>query len=294
MDSKNIDPYKVLNVPKNFTPEQLKEAYKTMALKVHPDKGGTEYLFNLVTACYKALTKEYKRKVSDKQYHELKTDFKKFQQQPQHHQNVRIEAATAAKGFNIERFNRVFEEHKQESVVDNGYGDFLKSTPSRDEPKNLFGGKKVSADAFNRMFEKQASKVKEPNKFLVKYKDPEPLSASKKIAYTELGVDAIDDFSADNISKKSLNFMDLKLAHTTSRIVDPRTVDPRKEYKNVEDVETDRSKISYTLNDTDREYYEKMKRLEELKERQRQQNQLREDQLSAQQFERLHKILLGR
>jgi curved DNA-binding protein CbpA len=294
MDGKsNIDPYKVLNVPRNFTMEQLKDAYKSMALKVHPDKGGSEYLFKLVTACYRALSKEYQKRASDKQYHELKHEFTKHQSQQQP-QNIRIDPAVASKGFNIEKFNRIFEENKTGTIDDVGYGDFLKNTPARDEPKNMFSGKKFSQDTFNRLFEKEASKDKEQSKFLVKYRDPEPLMASKKISYTELGADSVDDFSANNISKKSLNYMDLKIAHTTSRIVDPRTVDPRKEYRSVEDFEADRSKVSYTLNDEDREYYDRKKQVEERRERQRQHNVTRSDQEAALQFERLHKVMLGR
>ena len=42
-----LDPYKVLNVPKNFTWEQLKKGYKHAALKTHPDKeGGNKVIFD--------------------------------------------------------------------------------------------------------------------------------------------------------------------------------------------------------------------------------------------------------
>ena len=56
----NIDPYKILNISKNYDLEELKIKYKKIARKVHPDKGGSEQLFNLVTLCYKKLYEEYK------------------------------------------------------------------------------------------------------------------------------------------------------------------------------------------------------------------------------------------
>lgn len=296
----NIDPYKVLGISKNFTMEQLRDAYKKMALQVHPDKGGTEYLFKLVTLCYRTLSKEYKKQQSDKQYHELKTEFVKNQQNHQPRQNIHMNNTNSgginsdlSKGFNIAKFNNLFEQNRLETVTDTGYGDFLKSTKEK-EQKNIFANKKFTNEVFNKHFEKNTSKNLEPNKFVVKYTDPEPLSASKKIAYTELGEDSIDDFSSDNISRKNLNFMDLKIAHTTSRIVDPKSVNPRKEYKNVEDYENDRSKVSYTLNDEDRLHFEKLKKQEELNEKRRVENLIKTDNLTSQQFEKIHKLLLGR
>lgn len=289
MDSKKVDPYKVLNISKQFTLEQLKEAYKAMALKVHPDKGGSEYLFKLVTLCYKTLVKEFHAKTNDKQFHELKGAFQKYStlNQPKTH----VDLSVASKSFNIDKFNRVFDENKVESVDDSGYNDFLKSTPAIDEPTRII--KKFNKDSFNEIFDKYTSK-QQPNKYLVKYKEPEPVMASKKIAFTEIGASSIDDFSGDNTSKKNLNYMDLKIAHTTSRIVDPNTVNRRKEYKSLDDFEADRSAISFNLSEEDREYYEKMKRIEELKEKQRLKNIIHSDRQSAEQFERLHKLMLGR
>lgn len=287
MESKKIDPYKVLNIKKDFTAEQLKEAYRIMALKVHPDKGGSDYLFKLVTLCYKSLVKEYNARIGDKQYCELKSDYKKY---TTHQSRTQIEPPET-KSFNLEKFNKIFDENRTESVNDTGYGSFLKNTPAIDEPKRVI--KKFTQESFNSTFEKYNNSC-EQNKHLIKYKEPEPLLTSKTIAFTEIGKDSIDDFSGDNTSKKNLNYMDLKIAHTTSRIVDPKTVIQRKEYKSIDDYEADRSQISYHMNDSDKEYYEKMKRMETLKEKQRLQYIAKQDQQTAEQFEKLHRLMLGR
>lgn len=290
--SSTIDPYKVLNLPKNFTMDQLKTAFRTMAVKVHPDKGGNDYMFKLVTACYKALAKEYNRRVADKQYHELKSEFAKNQAQPQRRVDP-ISNDAAAKGFNIEKFNKVFVEHKVQTAHDSGYGSFLQDTKDV-EQKNIFAGKKVSSNEFNRIFESHVATNSEQNKFLVKYKEPEALLTCKKIGFVELGEESIDDFSGANTSRKNLNYMDLKIAHTTSRIYDPNTVEKRREYRNVEDLERDRGGISYSMNDEDREYYEKKKHLEEIMERKRKDKILETDRQYAEQFDKVHRLLLGR
>ena len=71
----DIDPYKFLGVTKTFTPDQLKAAYKKLALTMHPDKeGGNPYMFNILTDCYKQLAREYNKRISDRQFNELKTE----------------------------------------------------------------------------------------------------------------------------------------------------------------------------------------------------------------------------
>ena len=74
MSAQQIDPYKVLGLPKNFTLEQLKTAYKAAAFKTHPDKGGNEYLFKIVTNSYKYLNKVYKQNQLEKQHHEIENN----------------------------------------------------------------------------------------------------------------------------------------------------------------------------------------------------------------------------
>jgi curved DNA-binding protein CbpA len=280
----DIDPYRILDLKKNFTKDELREAYKKLALQVHPDRGGTDYMFKLVTYCYKLLCREYNNRISDKQYHELKEAFKKKEQV--------LPPARSENKFNIDKFNRVFEENKMESIQDSGYGDFLKDTPARDEPTKFQG--KITQETFNRKFEEHTPPPRNTtSKFMVKYKEPEPLMASKKMAFTVLGEDSIDDFSGDNMTKKNLNFMDLKLAHTTSRIVDPKKVKARKEYKTIYEFEADRGSISFQMSEKDRIYYEKQQKIEQTKEEMRLKKLAEQDVLASQHFQRLHNLLRG-
>ena len=277
----DVDPYKILNLSKNFTREELRESYKRLALQVHPDRGGTDYMFKLVTYCYKLLCKEYNTRTSDKQYQELKEMFKK-EPPPSTNNNNK---------FNIDKFNKVFEENKLDSLHDSGYGDFLKETSAQDEPTKVFNSSKISNETFNKKFE-ELSKPS-TNKFVAKYREPEALETSKKMNFTILGQDTLDDFSGDNMSRKNLNFMDLKLAHTTSRIVDPQKVKARKNYKSIDEFEADRSALSHQMSEKDRVYYEKMERLEQAKEKARMKKVAEQDEIASAHFQRLHNLLRG-
>jgi molecular chaperone DnaJ len=62
------DYYEILGVSKNATQEEIKKAYRKLALKYHPDKGGTkedETKFREVNKAYETLKDEAKRKNYD-------------------------------------------------------------------------------------------------------------------------------------------------------------------------------------------------------------------------------------
>ena len=44
--------YEILGLPTNSTDREVTKKYKQLTLKLHPDRGGNEYLFNLVNEAY--------------------------------------------------------------------------------------------------------------------------------------------------------------------------------------------------------------------------------------------------
>jgi DnaJ homolog subfamily A member 2 len=51
------DPYDILNIPRGASEEEIKKAYKKLAMKNHPDKGGDPEQFKRIQGAYERLTK---------------------------------------------------------------------------------------------------------------------------------------------------------------------------------------------------------------------------------------------
>lgn len=56
------DPYTTLGVPTNATLQDIKKAYKKLAVKHHPDKGGDPESFKKIDGAYKELKKKFEPK----------------------------------------------------------------------------------------------------------------------------------------------------------------------------------------------------------------------------------------
>lgn len=296
-----IDPLKVLNLPKTYTAEMLKESYKRLALKAHPDKGGSEYLFKLLTECYRYLANELKKRVNDKQYEELKRDFLK--EMERHKTQSQVSTSTRSqdeaskktiqqmfyKGsrFDQDKFNKFFMDNKlADERLEQGYKNWMTENEVKEAPQ--YRGS-FNMNGFNQHFDKHA-KGDANHKQLVKYQEPEAMVTCKRLGFTELGQDKIDDYSGENKSLKNLNFMDYRVAHTTSRIVDPRQAS-RQDFKNIQELERSRENISYQMSEEEYALYMRKKRLQEKEEEKRQQVQMAYDQKVQQHYMKINGLL---
>lgn len=273
-----MDPYKVLELPKNFSLQQLRENYKRIALQVHPDKGGSEYLFKAVTMCYHTLKKEHALRKADAPFYELRA------------QATSKPSPIMRRGekFNADRFNKMFDEHKIEDEASTaGYASWMAKSDAQREDidiKNNVG--KFSIDRFNKTFD-SVPVSKEQSKVLTRYKEPMP---AKQVVAAELGVQKVDDYSGNDANGK-LVFTDYKVAHTTTRLVDPSSFRTRKEYKSVEDLEAARERIRYTMSQKEQAAYERARIDSEEKEKARVEALRHRDEFIERQYQKLTQLL---
>lgn len=284
---KSINPYKMLNVPENYNLEMLKAAYKKAAFSAHPDKGGSEYLFNIVTDCYKYLAKELKKKESDKLHYELKKEATHVKEQTTTQRPSSLqELFYTGSRFDQNKFNKFFDDNKfTEDVYEIGYKDWMSKNNIKETPK--FNGGGVSQ--FNAHFDKNVKCTNQQNQ-LIKWQEPQPLVASNKLFFSELGKSTVDDFSGENRSIKELNYMDYKVAHTTSRIIDPSTV-KRQQFSNIQELERSRANIQYQMSDKEALEYAKRKNAAKALEDKRRQYLETYDRRLAQHHQKVNGLL---
>lgn len=275
------DPYKVLKLERNFTLDQLKRNYKRLALQLHPDKNVVSpedagRVFQVLTNCYKLLLRDYEARQSDKPFYQLKQP---YQQQgggasPSFSQSPPPPPSNGR--FDVDKFNRVFSENAIQDAYAKGYDKWIEK--SAVEPMEA------------------AEKEQKRHNALIKHQYPQPFAVAtkSKIDYYELGVDQVQDFSAnqDGIGH-GVMFMDYKRAHTTTKIVDPTKVKPKKEYKTVQELEADRANVSYTLSAREAARQEKLRLVQERKEEARVAALRQQDALYEEQFQRVNRLMLG-
>lgn len=296
-----LDPYQVLGVRKNFTFDELKDAYRNIARVVHPDKGGTDQLFQMVTDCFRTLAKEYKMRTSDRPHWELKKESERFYdrqmqdvRQPSPFTSAPPQTSRQNNDNFLDRFNRMFDENKLEDD-ENAVGYAHMMAPSSKKREDISVPKilnKFNTETFHKTFD---AVTLAPSKEVAVYREPEALPLARKIQYTELGAEKPGDFSSgEGNNKRNLQYTDYMVAHTTTRLVDPRAIKERKNYKNVEQYESDRAQVTQApMTDEERRWMEQKARSEEMAEANRLQRLNQRDQIISLHHQKVNQLMLG-
>lgn len=272
IDIESINPYEVLNVPKNFTWIELKEAYRKLAINTHPDKqGGNKDLFNIITHCFRKLADELKKREDDRSHQDLKQQsndfFHKMTNEVRPHPS---EVLAPNEKFTNTKFNKNFEKCKlYDEEIEFGYGSKMEESTKKREDINiekLIKKNKIDNESFNEIFNKNVP----VNKELIKYREPEPLILAKSLQYTELGGKRPDDYSSSIEKTNTLAYTDYMRAHDGTRLVDPRLMKNVKEFKSVDEYEAyrdDKSKKILSMKELKKEELKALKEKKEEDER---------------------------
>lgn len=235
-----MNPYKVLNVNKNFTLQELKNNYKSIALQYHPDKNKkniqfAEYQIKVITLCYKLLIEEFTLRTNQPDHHTLKNaSLESFKKSP----------PNPCPKMDNETFNHFFEKNSIKDDSEDGYAKWMQ----QNDPNKY-------KNETNTMITK---KFDEPMPYMV---------GSKHIDFHELGND-VNNFSANS---KNLQFMDYRIAHTTSNIIDEHDLKYNRSFNTLNEIENARESQNFDMSEDDMIMLEKKKQEHDKKEQLRKQ-----------------------
>jgi hypothetical protein len=313
MESGSVDSLRLLGLNPNYTIEELKSAYKRMAMETHPDRpGGNTEKFQLVTQCYMSLLERLKGQAPAKSAMDLRAESQgstNTYTPNQKEEGKRRKNQVPSKfinpdgqGFNVKLFNKLYEENKIWDPNDDGYEDWLRKGDVDEIRKAppVFS-KSFNIGVFNSTFEDWKAQTKQQSGSggasgqIQKYDRPQELISTSS-GYTVLdGGEPIKDFTKSIDAAGALNYSDLKAAYTGGcDMIDPRTVDARKEYLNVEELIRDRDRLDYVLTPADAALEERYTREAERREQERLSRLSSRDTLVGQHYSQTHQRLIGR
>lgn len=280
LEEDSIDAYKVLEIPKNTTLNQARQAFKIKARIYHPDKfNGNDTQFKIIVKAFTKIVEEFKKKEADKQFNVLRNESRRdIERQQNESKKNRINMD--GRNFNKKLFNKVFDDNRMYSPNDEGYGKWAQETEfetDKIEKKNT----NFTLNSFNNNF--QNHKAKKNNKQqIIKFQQPQALS-SCKVNYQELGQGNVEDFS-------DKNYTDYKKAHTETTLIDIDSVNHR-EYRNVDELQKERGKKMF-LTKEENEQIQMNEMLEKQRDAERKQRLENQDNIAFKQFQKVNQIFL--
>ena len=267
-----------------LTEEALKSAYKRMALKSHPDKGGSEEYFEAVTRAYAYLS-----------------EILKFMKGGRKETNGRVEAPTNvrtsrdseakqwevpadpirlnAKNLDMNAFNKLFEQTHMPDPDSDGYGDWLKGTDSKKSAPTCKG--EFNRDVFNRMFDDETKKTRHPSNQLIVHPGEMALTLNPTHGVDLVG-ERPDSYTAAPNSR--FQFTDLRGAYTSDSTISDKVANVQVQDRNYEQYRASREKAPDPFNQSEmhsiREFEQRQSQMDQMRERKRAEMHMRNQQYS--------------
>jgi curved DNA-binding protein CbpA len=295
--SEKYDAHALLGLVKGAAPKEIEKAYRRQAMKVHPDRGGSQEAFTLLTKAYLSLLQQHKNERSNRMnYQEMKHESQDYIEEQGRGGPAPL---GTGQGFDRNKFNKLFDETRLEEVIDEGYSEWIQQNPSN--TNNTVNGDmftdKFSLNVFNSTFEKQRNsqdETSEENR-MIHYSEPSAAPMGK-INFTELGESTITDFGKTSSLEdgKALGYTDYRKAMTRTHLLNVQDRNSKREqYRDVDELEKARESISFEMDSTQQQHYNEWQQHEVKLENMRQQRVKTRDTSINDRFQDVQRSLLG-
>ena len=245
-------------------------------------------MFEKVTKAYLYLMEQHNLRESDKPFHELRDQSRHDTEQQQDTSSGTKVRLMDGDQFDVQLFNKLYDENRLREPTDEGYGDWLKSQPEEDTSE-LFSSK-FNLNVFNTTFNQLKRDNPHSEKQLVKREEMGIVVRGDTTPFTTLGEGVVGDYGG---ATGDLQYSDLKDAHTTNALlIDTSRAQQQPQFKSVKEMQAHRAQVSHTLSPAEAELQAYLKEKREREEHARLERLAQRDTLVTQQHQRIQQQLL--
>lgn len=279
-----------------LTEETLKKAYKRAAIKAHPDKGGSEELFEAVTRAYAYLSEILRymqggrgasQSTPNAQRGAMEVQSQRAQEAEQwkHAEPVRLNA----KQLDMNKFNQLFEETHMPDPDSVGYEAWLKDANETNGKSAPMMRGEFNRDVFNRMFQEEAKKTQQAGNQLIVHPTEMALTLNPS-GGTELVAERPSSFTAATGSK--FQYTDLRGAYTTESTISDKVANVTVSERKLDEYRASRERAPDPLSDTELHGIRDFERRQQQQESLRERKKAEQSVLQQQYFDRMKRMVI--
>ncbi len=261
----NPESWEILGIDPSSSIDKVRQRFRKLALKYHPDKGGSQYLFDKIKNAYKDIL-TFHAGLNQKSHHDLRSGAREaLQEQSQQQYRGYLDPSN----LNMDRFNSFFVKHRLEDPLDHGYGHLMEASSHHREEES-----QVAKAPIKKFADQQ----------LILYKDPQEVFGCS----TNVGNLGDDNKNFTTAWNSKTQYTDYVEAH--SNPVDRNIIPARDSFKSIDDLKANRGK-SLKATKAEQKHHQKMEREKERKERHRMKRVYNNEQQMTSNYQKIQNLL---